>query len=75
MIRTANTAVCDTAIRASSFSAAAILRRLGVWLKVANERRALGRMSDERLADMGLDGDKAWSEASRPFWDAPRRTR
>lgn len=72
MIRTAD---CTAATRAPSFSAAAILRRLGVWLTVAAERRALGRMSQARLADMGLDCDQAWSEASRPFWDAPQRSR
>jgi uncharacterized protein YjiS (DUF1127 family) len=75
MIRTANFATCDAPVRAASFSAAAVLRRLGVWFKVADERRKLAAMSSARLADMGLDCDKAWSEASRPFWDAPLRTR
>jgi uncharacterized protein YjiS (DUF1127 family) len=75
MIRTANTAVIDTAGRASSFSVAAMARRLGVWFKVAAERRALSNMSCARLDDMGLTGDQAWSEASRPFWDAPQRAR
>jgi len=75
MIRTADNAACTTSYTATSFSAAAVLRRLVVWLKVANERRALGRMSQARLMDVGLDCDQAWSEASRPFWDAPQRTR
>lgn len=72
MIRTADCVATD---RAPSFSAAAVLRRLAIWVKVAAERRALGRMSQARLADMGLDCDQAMSEAARPFWDAPQRTR
>lgn len=75
MIRTADFATCDAPARASSLSAATVLRRLGVWFKVANERRRLANMSSARLADMGLDCDQAWTEASRPFWDAPQRTR
>jgi uncharacterized protein YjiS (DUF1127 family) len=46
-----------------------------MWLAVVGERRALSRMSDDRLADMGLTRGAAQREASRPFWDAPCRAR
>lgn len=42
-------------------------------LQVIAERRALGQLSDERLADIGLTREQAHREARRPFWDLPRR--
>ena len=52
---------------------AAAAKRVALWSRVAAERRRLAALSDERLSDIGLDADGAWSEASRPFWDAPSR--
>ncbi len=43
------------------------------WIQVARERRALARLSDRELLDIGLDPQRARSEAGRPFWDLPRR--
>lgn len=42
------------------------------WLEVARQRRALARLSDRALADIGLDPAEARAEAARPFWDLPR---
>lgn len=41
------------------------------WLALARQRRALGRLDDHRLMDLGLTRAEADHEASRPFWDAP----
>ncbi|MEL6477203.1 MAG: DUF1127 domain-containing protein [Pseudomonadota bacterium] len=40
---------------------------------VTAERRRLARLSDHELADIGLNRAAALREASRPFWDLPRR--
>ena len=49
-----------------------IVLPLVTWMQVARERRALARLSDRQLADIGLDPVSARAEASRPFWDLPR---
>lgn len=48
---------------------------LGAWISVARERARLGALSDEALADLGIDPEAARAEAARPFWDLPRRPR
>lgn len=75
MIRTAHTPVVFAApARGSVFKMLATgAARVGLWLRVASERRRLASLSQDRLADIGLDCDGAWAEASRPFWDAPSR--
>ena len=42
---------------------------LMAWYEVAQERRALGSMSDEMLKDIGLSRTDARREAARWFWD------
>ncbi|MEM7507316.1 MAG: DUF1127 domain-containing protein [Pseudomonadota bacterium] len=42
-------------------------------LQVIAERRALGQLDDTRLADIGITRAEAKREASRPFWDLPKR--
>ena len=44
-------------------------------LSVARSRRALSKLSDAALSDVGLTREEALEEASRPFWDAPSRWR
>ena len=44
---------------------------LGQWIRVFNERRALGSLSEHHLSDIGVDATTAASEASRPFWALP----
>ena len=39
------------------------------WYDVAQERRALGSMSDEMLRDIGISRADAMREAGRRFWD------
>jgi uncharacterized protein YjiS (DUF1127 family) len=41
------------------------------WMEVARERRALARLTDRELRDIGLDPERARIEAGRPFWDLP----
>jgi uncharacterized protein YjiS (DUF1127 family) len=38
---------------------------------LARSRRALGRLDDHVLRDIGLTQDQAESEAKRPSWDSP----
>lgn len=45
----------------------AILRMIAVW----QQRRALTRLDDAALADLGLTRAEAEQEAGRPFWDLP----
>jgi uncharacterized protein YjiS (DUF1127 family) len=44
-----------------------LARVVAVW----RERRALARLDDARLADLGLTREEAMREARRPFWDLP----
>ena len=37
------------------------------------QRRALARLDDKALADIGLTREEAQIEANRPFWDIPTR--
>lgn len=71
MIRSIHTAAVSAPSR--GVSSRGLLSRIGLWLTVASERKALSAMPQERLEDMGLTADAAWAEASRPFWDAPNR--
>ncbi|MEO0676772.1 MAG: DUF1127 domain-containing protein [Pseudomonadota bacterium] len=52
-----------------------LLSRLLYVAAVARSRRALSRLDDEALADIGLSAKEARNEADRPFWDAPRTWR
>lgn len=72
MIRTAQSPVAvSTPVRGVAVTA--LFARIAKWMRVAAERRRLAALPQERLADIGLDADAAWAEASRPFWDAPCR--
>ncbi|MGX0878528.1 uncharacterized protein YjiS (DUF1127 family) [Roseovarius sp. MBR-154] len=44
---------------------------LGLLLDVRRQRRALLRLDDAALADLGLTRRAALREATRPFWDLP----
>ncbi len=48
-----------------------VLGRLGLAIKVWRERRALGRLTPEQLADAGINAGDAGREARRPPWDLP----
>ncbi len=41
------------------------------YLNLARQRRALARLDDDALCDIGLTRQDAQSEAARPIWDAP----
>lgn len=49
--------------------------RLRVWRETSDQRAALARLTPEQLADLGLGEAEIAREASRPFWDLPRRLR
>ena len=53
------------------FSAAtrlALLRKIRLSRDLAKSRRALLRLDDHLLRDIGLSPDDARSEAAKPFW-------
>lgn len=51
------------------------LRRALAWLQravqVSRQRRALYRLDDSALHDLGLSRADAWQEADKPFWQQP----
>lgn len=51
------------------------LTAVAAWIKqawsVQRQRKALTKMDDRMLADIGLTRAQAYQEASRPFWDLP----
>ncbi|WP_296762571.1 DUF1127 domain-containing protein [Sediminimonas sp.] len=47
------------------------LARVRSMLAVRAQRRALARLDDRTLRDIGLTRDAARSEARRPIWDVP----
>ncbi|MEH3023853.1 MAG: DUF1127 domain-containing protein [Pseudomonas oryzihabitans] len=51
------------------------LIRLSAWLsralEVSRQRRALYRLDDAALSDLGLSRADAWQEADKPFWEQP----
>jgi uncharacterized protein YjiS (DUF1127 family) len=44
---------------------------LGLMLDVYRQRRALLRLDEAALADLGITRGEALREATRPFWDLP----
>lgn len=44
------------------------LAGIGAWSERARQRRALGRLDDRLLRDIGLTPEQARSESMRPFW-------
>lgn len=53
------------ALRRALFDAAG---RLATWAERRLERRALLRLSDAMLKDIGLGRGDAFREAAKPFW-------
>ena len=44
------------------------------WHELARQRRALMRLDDTMLKDIGLSRTDALREADRPFWDEGRQS-
>lgn len=59
------------AVHRRGFSLPSLSHMLGVW----RQRRALDRLDDAALRDIGLNREDAAAEARRPIWDAPRSWR
>ena len=38
------------------------------WYAIANQRRALSRLTDDQLKDIGISRVDAMQEARKPFW-------
>ncbi len=39
------------------------------WLETHRQRRALARLDDRALRDIGISRADVWQEVNRPFWD------
>ncbi|MBV0913887.1 DUF1127 domain-containing protein [Rhodobacteraceae bacterium ASV31] len=48
-----------------------VLAYLGAALHTYRQRRALARLDDAALRDIGLSQAEAATESSRPIWDVP----
>ena len=48
---------------------------LAEYLSLWRQRRALARLDDRTLEDLGLTHEQVYREASRPVWDAPENWR
>jgi len=46
-----------------------VLVTVEVWCETARQRRALARLDDRMLNDIGLSRDQIFRELERPFWD------
>ncbi len=46
-------------------------RSLAQMIDLHRQRRALARLDDDALQDIGITRAQAQAEASRPIWDAP----
>ena len=66
----ANTQTCTFSRRQTN--ARVTLRDL---FDLARSRRALARLDDARLEDLGITPMEADTEARRPFWDIPSHWR
>lgn len=55
------------------------LRQVWAWLRraieVSRQRRALYRLDEGALYDLGLSRADAWQEADKPFWQQPAEER
>lgn len=51
------------------------LNWLMLAMKARSERRALGRLDQRALQDLGISVSDATHEAQRPFWDLPSSRR
>lgn len=48
---------------------------VGKAIAVRRQRRALEKLEDHLLDDIGVTWTDAWSETKRPFWELPERHR
>lgn len=55
-----------------AFRSLSVTLPIGQWIRVARERRALARLDERVMRDIGIDPDAAAVEAARPFWDLPK---
>lgn len=55
---------------APSFSA--LIRNIVAARALARQRKALAKLDDHLLCDIGLTRSEAENESRRPAWDAPR---
>ena len=70
----ARLAVTHIALPGSTFAGFGVLKFLA-FASLARQRRALAKLDDGALNDMGLTRAEAEAEANRPFWDVPNHWR
>ncbi len=58
----------DGCLDLSSLSIEKVLNVLKVWTSRARQRRALSKLDDRMLKDIGLSRAEARQEAVKPFW-------
>lgn len=58
---------------APTLSLATVGRMFSAMLSVADQRRALSSLDAAALKDIGVSPFDAQAEATKPFWDLPRR--
>lgn len=51
----------------------AIFAIVSLWRSRYQERRALKKLDDRMLNDIGITRDQALEEANKPFWVGPSR--
>lgn len=66
----------DSSARPRGFTGLRLrLRQILAWLRraveVSRQRRALYRLDEGALHDLGLSRADAWQEADKPFWKQP----
>ena len=63
----------STAIKTQCLPTTATPRARSVFslIALAKQRRALARLDETRLKDLGVTAREADIEARRPFWDVP----
>lgn len=63
-MQTINTAISPVKAKQTAFG-------IFAYLELYKQRRALARMDDSQLKDLGLSRNEAMEEAKRSIWDAP----
>lgn len=61
-------AACLGAPRLRHGSTPGWLAVIGAWIERARQRRALARLDDHLLRDVGISRDQVEAEATQPFW-------
>jgi uncharacterized protein YjiS (DUF1127 family) len=64
-----------TSSRVARSARPSLLKTVAHHLEAWRQRRALARLDDSRLEDLGLTREQVRAESKRGFWDAPQTWR